>query len=125
MFFSRPAGHKYVDRGDIDAYDFEVGDLTCDWTWRELDFSAIVPANAVAVHLQVIVRDDSAISNLQLRKKGFSNEINIGRVTTQNNLASLYAHIIQPCDADRIIEYRVTNTTWNTIALTVFGWFVK
>jgi len=124
MFFSRPAGHKYVDRGDIDDYDFIVGDLTCDWTWRDLDLSAIVPVNAVAVHIVAIVRDDNVISNFQLRKNGMSTEINIARIATQSNLASMYLDVIQPCDADRVIEYRATNAVFSTISIYVRGWII-
>jgi len=125
MFFSRPAGQKYVDRGNVDALDFVVGDLTTDWTWRDLDLSAIVPVNAIAVHIVAIVRDDNAISNFQFRKNGFTTEINISRIATQSNLASMYMDVIQPCDADRVIEYRATNTTFSTISIYVRGWIIK
>ena len=55
MFFSRPAGYKWIDRGEVAVYDKAIGDITADGTYRELDLSAIVPKNAkrISIHFEV------------------------------------------------------------------------
>ena len=61
-------GGQYVDRGDPSSWDFQEGDLTTDNTWRDLDLSSIVPSGAVAVHLYVLIKDDTANKNIKFRK---------------------------------------------------------
>ena len=48
-------GGKYVRR-TVAVSDYQLGDLTTDATWRELDLSSIVPVGAVAISLNVTAR---------------------------------------------------------------------
>ena len=56
MFFSRPAGYKYIDRGDPDAFDITLIDIIADGDWRELDLSALVPKNAKRVRIHLALK---------------------------------------------------------------------
>lgn len=116
---------NYVDRGDPAAVDFAVGALTTDGAWHDLDLSSIVPASAKAVILRAAIEDDAASSAFAFRKNGNSNAINIARQTTQ--VSGVTIHIpptIVPVDANRVVEYLATNTTWTTINIAVCGWFI-
>lgn len=113
----------YVDRGDPAAYDFTLGSFTTDGTWRDLDLSAIVPAGATTVHVKVIIQDDAAASNFELRKNGNSNTFNTSGMATQVANTQMTAEFTVSCDVDRIIEYRATNLTWvGGIYFVVRGW---
>ena len=113
----------FVDRGTASAHDKVLADFTTDATWRDLDLSAIVPAGAKAILLQLLIQDDVANSAITLRKNGNTNGYNIGRVRTQ--VANIYneADLIIPCDSNRIIEYYGSNVTFTAIYLTVKGWW--
>ena len=83
MFFSRPAGVKYVDRGDPANFDFDTGAFTDDNTWRELDLSSIIGVGVKTVHLRVRFASDSSGVSLAFRKKGNTNIKNIFHLYSQ------------------------------------------
>ena len=118
---------KFTDRGDPASYDFAVGDLTTDGTWKTagsgLDLSGIVDAGATAVLLRVHVIDDALGSTIEFRKSGSSNAINISMVEPPVVNVSLYADLIVPLASDRIVEYKGANVTFTTINIAVKGWW--
>lgn len=116
-------GEGYTDRGDPSAYDFVVGDLTTDGTWRDLDLSAIVPAGAKAINLHVWIKDNLINSSLVVRKKGYTNWPNKLGGKTQTANQDFYINGTVACDTDRKISYSATNTTWTTISICVMGWW--
>jgi len=115
----------YVDRGDPSAWDFEVGDLTTDGTWRDLDCSSIVPSNATAIKFKLVVIDDSVNISVQLRKNGNTYGYNVGSITTQ--VANQYneGELTIPCDTAQVVEYMAYNITWTGIYILVTGWFTE
>lgn len=115
--------HQYVDRGDPSAWDFQIGDLTTDGTWRDLDLSSIVPSGAVAVHLYVLVQDDSANKNIKFRKNGNANNYNVSTVRSIVANQNSQQDIIVSCDSNRIVEYKASNTSWTQIIILVKGWW--
>lgn len=117
-------GMEYVDRGDPSAIDYEVGDLTTDGTWRDLDLSSIVPAGAVAVHVWVYASDNLALQQFKLRKNGNSNEINMLWGFTPAADVPWSGSDEVACDTNRIIEYWFSNTTWSTININIRGWWI-
>ena len=118
------AGGVYVDRGDPSAWDFSVGDLTTDGTWRDLDLSSIVPAGAKAVVIKLLIQDDTADYQFLLRENGNSNTYNIlvSRILVADILHA--DESIVAVDSARKIEYLATNTTWTRIDILVKGWFI-
>lgn len=118
-------GSTYVDRGDPAAVDFAVGDLTTNGAWHDLDLSSIVPAGAKSVILYVAMRDTAADVIVIFRKNGNSNSINVGGVANEDSHAtSQRGDIIVALDSNRVIEYFTTNTSIDTLNITVKGWFI-
>ena len=115
---------NYVDRGDPSADDFTLTDFTTDGTWNDLDLSAIVPVNTVAVHLTCLIWDNAVNSILSFRENGNSNIVNISSLRTQVSGLPVPADLIVKLDADRIIEYLGSNLAFVGIITTVKGWFI-
>ncbi|MBU1067750.1 hypothetical protein KKE60_08180 [Patescibacteria group bacterium] len=97
-----------------------IGTLTTDGTWRDADFSSIVPAGATAIQILLYMNDD-ANSNIQFRKNGNTN-IDAQPIMVQNYV-NAYQLIIS-CDTGRVIEYNASNVTWTTLYFTCIGYFV-
>jgi len=116
--------NKYVDRGDPDAYDFEVGDFTTDENWYDLDLSAIVPPNTTLVHLRIWVQNTTANQNFVLRKNGNTNSYNCIKLTTQNADIPFALDLWCPVDSNRVIEYFASNSTWTNINIVIRGWLI-
>lgn len=118
------AASGYVDRGDATAWDVELGDLTTDGTWRDLDLSSIVPEGARAICFRILINDDATNSRFAIRENGNSNVYN--SLYTRTQVANLNNDIdgMISCDSNRVVEYWATNTTWTTISVLVKGWFI-
>jgi len=112
----------YIDRGDPSSYDYTQADLITNGQWYDLNLSGIVPANAKAVVLKVVVKDESVGIGISLRKNSNTRTCNAPSVTTQ--AANIYnvSSLIVACDENRVIEYLAANTTWDTINILVAGW---
>jgi len=118
---------RFVPRNsDAAAYDFTLANFTIDTAWHDLDLSAIVPAGAIAVLVQWGVRNSTnADIAVALRRNGMTNTIEIvyGR-SIAVNVISPY-NLMVPCDANRVIEYRITNVgTWDYLSMIVTGWWI-
>ena len=121
--------NRFIDRGDPATSDYEVGDLTTDGNWNDLDLGSggagIVPVNAVAVLLFIKVQDaDAAGSFVLFRKNGNSNDQAISGIRTQVANIGNDNTVTVACDSNGIIEYIAENVTWDTIRITVLGWFL-
>jgi hypothetical protein len=114
----------YVDRGDPSAYDVQLGALTTDATYRDLDLSSVVPVGGIAVHISAIFTDDAVGNILAFRENGNSNTYNILIGRTQVADVASYIDGIVRLDANRVIEYYASNTTWTSINILVRGWFI-
>lgn len=117
-------GSLLVDRGDPNAFDWDVGDLTTDGTWNELDCSGIVPAGATAILFQVNLVDDAANSVFYLRKKGNTNSYNYASLGTIVAGVSNRDTNLCFCDTDRKVEYMGTNLAFTTINILIRGWYI-
>ena len=115
--------YRYVDRGDPASPDWEVGDLTTDGTWRDLDCSSIVSSDAIAILFNMYIKDDATNSYIQLRKNGNSNDNAVNTLRTQVANQGIDALFCIPCDSNQVVEYRSTNTTFTSIQITILGWF--
>ena len=115
---------KYVDRGDPDAYDFALTNLTADDAWRDLDLSGILPAGVRLAHLFLHVHCVEASIYSWLRENGNSNEINVTRFCTGAERSPRGVSRLVRCDEDRKIEYRIAVATWIFYKIQVVGWFI-
>lgn len=113
----------FYDRGDPASVDFTVGSFVTDGTWRDLDLSSIVPADAKAVLLRVDVIDNVVASYFEMRKNGNANAINVAIVQTIVANMHHYENFIVKCDSNRVIEYNGSNVAFTGIDVTVRGWW--
>lgn len=114
---------KFYDRGDPASVDFDVGDITTDGSWYDLDLSSIVPAGTKLVLLHVAVNDNVSNSYIMFKKKGNTNSENRGMVRTQVADRTISTDIMVACDDNRVVEYLGSNDTFVAIEITVKGWF--
>lgn len=113
----------FVDRGDAAGLDWDETTLTEDGTWRDLDCSSVVPANAKAILFRVYVIDETINQVLRIRENGNSNTTNCSQIRTQ--VANQYndGDFVVACDSGRIVEYFATNATWTGIGIVIRGWW--
>ena len=117
------AGHKYIDRGDPAAHDFDQTDLTMDNLWHVLDLSdIIIDSDAVLVHLLVGIRDDVAGTFMNLREYDNDNAFNTAVAATQAANVWMYGDYQVTIDPRRIIAYKVT-AVLSYAVITVRGWW--
>ena len=116
-------GGTYVDRGDPAAWDWIDANLTTDGNWNDLDLSSIVPVGAKTVLLRVRIIDDATDKAIQMRENGNSNGYNVAALVTLVANLSIEGNFIVGCDADRVIEYNASNTSWTNIDICVRGWW--
>lgn len=114
----------YVPRAAT-GWDKNVGDFTTDGTWKidGLDLSAIVPAGAVAVSLEVIIKDDAADSDFGVRQNAVNLENLVFSRTQVANVNNSFRGIVA-IDNNRLLDYFGDNLAFITISLAVTGWFI-
>lgn len=117
-------GDTLINRGDPAANDLVLASMTTDNTWRDWDMSAVVPAGATHVRLFIMMVDDSASRALQFRKNGNTNSYHATGGYLQVANTYYYFECTVPCDTNRIIEYRASNTTWTDIQIRILGWYI-
>ena len=115
---------NYVDRGDPSGNDKWLGDLTTNGLWHDLDLSNFAAVGAKVLHLTLFVDDDAANSFVQIREKGNTNAKNILELRTAAAAVRATMDGFVTVAADRIIEYRTTDTTLSAFGLSVRGWFI-
>lgn len=114
----------YVDRGDPAGYDFQVGNFTTDGTPYSLDLSGIVPAGAKAVSITVIINDNAVDNNISFYENGNSNLFNRSLLIMQVANQKISYNLTVSCDANRVIGYLASNTTFARIDFVVCGWWI-
>jgi len=112
----------YVDRGDPADNDFEIGDLTADNNWHDLNLSGIVPAEAKAIHLTCVIESTLKEKFARFRKKGNINAANV--LINRAQIAGVRHHTdgFVACDSNRTIQYFIQSPEINDINLSVRGW---
>ena len=98
-------------------------DFTRDGAWHDLDLSAFIPTTARAVLIDIDFDNSNANKHITLRKNGNTNDIN--HFDTATKVAAQEEHdmaIITP-DSNRLIEYKIDSGNWQTIAMSVRGWW--
>lgn len=115
---------SFIDRGDPAPWDFQLGDFIRDQTWRELDISAIVPANAKAIAMSVEVQSALIGRQFETRKVGIVWPIAISIIVTQIANERMSQDFICPVDSNQKIEYWVDPDPWTFLNLTIRGWWL-
>lgn len=123
MFFSRSAGSKYLDRGDIAALDYTQATLTQDGAWHSLDISSIVGAGRRLVLLRVRVLDGEVGKKGAFKTNGDVNAVNSSEIYTHVANVINEADMWVFTDTAGIIEYLFSNVVFTSILVAVRGWF--
>lgn len=117
-------GQTFVDRGDPATGDFEVGDLTTNNAWHDLDLSGIVTAGATHVCISLTAECACGTGKGRFRKNGNSNEYNMLWVTSYNPNKDAHISGFVALDGDLKIEYKIADITWATFRILVCGWII-
>lgn len=117
--------HRYFDRGDPAAYDFETGDFIKDSMWYDLDLSGIVPSTAVCVLMSVKIRRNAIGKFFDLRLNGNANNIAVTEIVTQVANLTIRQDALCSIGSDGLIEYRAQAGVWLEIFIVVKGWWVS
>lgn len=124
MFFSKSAGDKFVDRGNVTPVDFSAGSLTADGSWHELDLSSIIPVGTKLVMLRTSMIAIATIGVLKVKKNGLANDINVDISSMETDGFPKFDTLYVVPDADGKIEYWYTNAAYAIRTITVGGWFI-
>ena len=124
FFISRPGGHKYIDRGDIEANDYLIGDLTADGAWHDLDLSGIIPIGTALCMLLVSLNSSILSKMMKFRTKGDSGAYNAPLVMASVINQTFYTSLVVHPDSDRVVEYMLSDAGIISITIIVQGWFV-
>ena len=123
MFFSQAAGAKWTNRGDAAEEDFIVTDLTFDNTWRDLDFSGIVPKGASLIFVSLKITHTNTNVPIRFRPKGFTVSVQPIGYTTKGALNMDYSTLFLQPDSDGIVQYKGGSVaTWVVFTIRVMGW---
>ena len=117
-------GEKYVSLGDKTNPDYDKTTLTVDNQYHDLDLSGLCPAGTKRIRIRILAVWPSAGFAAFLRKKGYVNEINIGRYLAE--IANSQIDIVRniECNTDRFIEYRI-NTSVTNIYFCILGYYIE
>lgn len=113
----------YVDRGDVLESDFGAKDLTIDGLWHELNLGGIIPENAKAAHISTRARSIGVEMIIAYRKKGKIQPFGHRALVTQVDQLDIETHVPVALDADRKIEYQITDVIWPFITVRIKGWW--
>ncbi|MBA7649945.1 hypothetical protein ES703_57744 [subsurface metagenome] len=116
---------RYVPRAAT-GWDFIENDgIVDDGNWKVdgLDCSAIVPAGAVAIEFAMLLKDNAASSVFNMRANATTKEYNQIKTLTQVANIEVNAYVVLMCDADRLLDYVVTNDVINA-RLVITGWYI-
>lgn len=114
----------FIDRGDPAADDFTQAVLTTDGFYNSLDLSGIIPANAKAVLLTLIVKDNLIGQVIKLRKKGNVNDKNFSIIYTLIANTRNTGDFTVALDNNRTIQYLASAVVWDEIIIKIRGWWL-
>lgn len=101
---------KFVERAELNDYDFRLSDFPARSVWTEKDLSAIAPKGTRAVLWQMFLSNDSGYNDIFLRKKGSTSEFNTFWVQyTFGSGVHVYEGLVF-VDKDCKIEYFINGT---------------
>lgn len=115
---------NYVDRGDLAIDDFDLSSLTSDWQWHDISFAAIVPTGTKQIYVKIRVYDTGAGSELDMRTKGYVNEINIRQVVNNRAGADELDYFLLALDPNRTAQYRPYIGIYGGCGITVLAWII-
>lgn len=115
--------HKWIERGDLPANDYDENDLTQDNNYYTLDISGIVGVGKRLVLLSCRMIEDQGNKAVTMDTNGQTYHINASIHRTQFANITYQFNAWVYTDADGKIEYRYESGTWGVTRISVRGWF--
>lgn len=123
MFFSKPSGQRWYNRGDSNTEDFLVTDLTKDGDWHDMDLSGVIPKGTSLVLMRLRLNHTGANQEIRFRTKGHTQVENFIGQHTNDAMRMLGTSIMVQPDSDGIIQYTTGAAgTWLVITIQIKGW---
>jgi len=126
MFFQR--GHvnslRYVSRGNILVWDYNIGDFTLDTDWHILDISSKITPNTVLAHVELLVKSHNAGEAAYFRPHDYQGYYLATMLSTQEGEVLSGIDFFLRTDSDGKIDYRFLGYWWNAIYFGIKGYFV-
>lgn len=123
MFFLRPFGHRFVNRDDPDAPDFDKTTLTTDDSWNVASLAGIIPKRTKLVAIRCKVESSQYYPVISVRTCGNTNEINVAALRVPALNKDYHKTFLVVPDSNRRIEYKSIAATFTTLDFTVAGWW--
>ena len=127
MFFSRPAGHKYISApsSEPNEFNFTLEDFTTNGLWNDLDLSSIIGSKEALVILAISIQTTEYPCEFLLDTKNTLVKYNnVGfRPFTINEYYSYFLTVLT--DVFGKIKYLASDVTWSDINISVIGCFAK
>ncbi|GAI64844.1 unnamed protein product, partial [marine sediment metagenome] len=107
MFYTPQRGHRFVDRGERDDYNFYTGYWVKDGAWHDLDLAIAVPIGAKLVFIKFKVNCAVSPTFIKLRTKGVTNVFSESVFNILVADTEMYGYLWIVPDSNRIIQYNV------------------
>lgn len=118
-----PVGETFVDRGNVNGFDFGIANFTANGAWQEKDLSNIVTdADATRVLIVAEIRDGS--TNQALLVASYDDTYHYNRAGAHTQAANVYADLNceVEVDAQRRIVYLIS-TGMDICNMVIRGWW--
>lgn len=123
IWITKPGPLKYVDRGDLDAYDFVTGNFTFNNAWHALDLSSIIPASTKLVMLNVDCSQLLGAALMQFSTNGADSDKNVFSINSYAITQVISNAIPIVPTLNRTIYYKGTACEWPVMNVNITGWF--
>jgi len=114
----------YRDRGNCGGPDHHLATLVRDNAWHDLDLSAIVPDGANCIAFNLRLRAAVTGKTFRLRNKAVTTEEPRAMTSVYPAGLNCWFDMFIGCNADRVIQYRMSTDPWLNVELTVKGWWL-
>lgn len=114
----------YIDRGDEAIDDFRAIDFTRDGFWHTLDLSGIIPTNATAVSLTVLIASGIINDIATFAPRITSGLGNFNTIVSQVANLSINKDLTISIGPNRTIAYKIPPGVWQVVNLSVKGWWL-
>jgi hypothetical protein len=112
-----------TDRGEHDAWDYEIGDLVTDGSWNVIDFSSVVGAARRLVCVRFQWASTNPSDYFQIRTNYGASVVNQSSRRTQVAAATQEADIFVVTDAEGKVEFSCANAVFTTIRVGIRYWW--
>jgi len=114
---------SYHERGNVAIPDFQLGGLTKDNNFHEMDLSDIVGTGHKLVHLYYELKCNNADKSAFFRCTDYAGAYNLGGLAIQVIGVNVRGNVWVYTDVNGKIEYMFQTGGWTRIMITVCGYF--